>query len=61
MSGLRFSLAEAERRLGPAAIAAARRSVESAPPMRTELREQIRAVFASARTTRPTPAAADAA
>lgn len=54
----RFSLAEAERRLGPAAIAAARRNVESAPAARAELREQIRSVFVSARVMRP---AADAA
>ncbi|MEU9264565.1 hypothetical protein AB0E04_03800 [Streptomyces sp. NPDC048251] len=51
MSGAPFSLAEAERVLGPAVIEAARRSVDAAPPMRPELREQIRAVFMSARAT----------
>ncbi len=60
MTGPRFSLAEAELRLGPAAIEAARRSVEAAPPMRPELREQIRAVFASALVA-PAAPAADAA
>jgi hypothetical protein len=61
MAAPRFSLAEAERRLGPAAIAAARRSVEAAPPVRPEVREQIRSVFMSARIARPPLAAADAA
>ena len=41
--------AEAERLLGPAAIAAARRVVAAAPPLRPEQREQLRALFASAR------------
>jgi hypothetical protein len=57
----RFSLAEAERCLGPAAIAAARRSVDAAPPIRPERREQIRAVFASAPVARTPILAADAA
>lgn len=52
----RFSLAEAERLLGPAVIEAARRNVDAAPPMRPELREQVRAVFASAPKSRPTAA-----
>lgn len=56
-----FSLAEAERRLGPAAIAAARKNVEAAPTVRPELREQIRAVFLSARVTRTAGSAAGAA
>lgn len=56
-----FSLKEAERRLGPAAVEAARRLVDAAPPLRPEQREQLRAVFASARTAKPTPPAADAA
>jgi hypothetical protein len=41
--------AEAERLLPPAAIAAARRNVDAAPPIRPEQREQLRAVFASVR------------
>lgn len=53
----RFSLAEAERRLRPAVIEAARRSVDAAPPLRVEQREQIRAVFASARIAPAFPAA----
>lgn len=51
-----FSRAEAERRLGPAAVEAVRRLVEAAPPLRPEAREQLRAVFASARTARPASA-----
>jgi hypothetical protein len=58
----RFSLAEAERLLGPAVIATARRNVDAAPPMRPELREQIRAVFASApKVQPPAPPVAEAA
>jgi hypothetical protein len=57
----RFSLAEAEQCLGPAVIAAARRSVDAAPPIRPERREQIRAVFASAPAARTPIPAADAA
>ena len=56
-TGSGFSLAEAERRLGPAAIAAARKNVDAAPVAGPLLREQIRAVFASARVTRPATAA----
>jgi hypothetical protein len=56
-----FSLAEAERLLGPAVIAQARRIVDAAPPLRPELREQLRAVFASAREIRRQAPAADAA
>lgn len=58
MAAPRFSLAEAERRLGPSAVEAARRSVEAAPPIRPEVREQIRAVFVSARIARPVADAA---
>lgn len=52
-----FSVAEAERRLGPAAVEAVRRAVEAAPPLRPEVREQLRALFATARTAKPTSAA----
>ncbi|MFI1702018.1 hypothetical protein ACH419_39560 [Streptomyces bobili] len=61
MTGPGFSLAEAERRLGPAAIEVARRNVDAAPPIRPEVREQIRSVFLSARIARPARPAADAA
>ncbi|MHC3392050.1 hypothetical protein ACLQ2E_21685 [Streptomyces lavendulocolor] len=44
-----FSRAAAAQRLGAAAVAAIQQSVKDAPPLRTEQREQIRAVFASAR------------
>lgn len=46
-----FDRAAAERRLGPAAVVAIRRNAAAAPPLRPEQREQVRAVFASARTT----------
>lgn len=44
-----WSRATAEERLGPAAVAAARRVVDAAPPLSVEQREQLRAVFATAR------------
>jgi hypothetical protein len=47
-----FSRAEAAHRLGPAAIAIARRNVDAAPPIRPEIKEQIRAVFLSGRAAR---------
>lgn len=56
-----FTFAEAERLLGPAAMERARQIVAAAPPLRPEQREQLRALFASARTARPAPRAADAA
>ncbi|MGH8964722.1 MAG: hypothetical protein ACRDXB_05250 [Actinomycetes bacterium] len=46
-----FDRAAAMQHLGPAGVAKLRRLVADAPPLRTEQREQIRAVFASARTT----------
>jgi len=46
-----FDRAAAMRRLGPAGVDAVRRSVAAAPPLRTEQREQLRAVFVSARIT----------
>ncbi|WP_200303508.1 hypothetical protein [Streptomyces adelaidensis] len=52
-----FSRERAERLLGPAAVARARQIADAAPPLRPEVREQLRAVFASARTARPLPAA----
>ena len=56
-----FSRAAAERRHGPAGVAAVRRKVDAAPPLRPELREQLRAVFASAPLVKPSAPAADAA
>ncbi|MEU5892535.1 hypothetical protein ABZ835_37700 [Streptomyces sp. NPDC047461] len=50
-----FSLAAAERNLGPDVMAKVRRLVDEAPPLRPELREQLRAVFASARAMREQP------
>ncbi|MEU9861282.1 hypothetical protein AB0D99_10420 [Streptomyces sp. NPDC047971] len=44
-----FSMAAAEQRFGPAAMEAIEKSVAAAPPLTAERREQIRAVFASAR------------
>ena len=55
MTGQPFSRAAAERRLGPAAVAAIARLVEAAPPLRAEQRMQLQAVFNSAR---PAPAQA---
>ncbi|MFE4679177.1 hypothetical protein [Streptomyces sp. NPDC056723] len=49
MSAHEFSRAAAERRLGPAAVEAIRRQTAAAPPLRPEQREQLRAVFVSAR------------
>ncbi|MCX4540455.1 hypothetical protein [Streptomyces sp. NBC_01565] len=43
-----FDRAAAERRLGPAAVAAVRALVDAAPPLSGETRMQIQAVFASA-------------
>jgi len=45
--------------LGPDIVAAARREAANAPPLNTEQRENLRALFASARATRgDKPAAA---
>lgn len=49
MTAPAFDRAAAEKRLGPAGVAKLRRLVADAPPLRTEQREQLRAVFASAR------------
>lgn len=57
MTGPRFSRAEAERLLGPVVVEKARRIVDAAPPLRPELREQLRAVFTSARAMRRQPPA----
>jgi hypothetical protein len=56
-----FSRAEAERLLGPAVVEAVRQQVDAAPPLRPEMREQLRALFASAHKTRVLRPAADAA
>jgi hypothetical protein len=57
----RFSRAEAARLLGPAVVEAVRQQVAAAPPLRVEQREQLRAVFASARAMQALRPAADAA
>ncbi|MCX5229728.1 hypothetical protein [Streptomyces sp. NBC_00233] len=44
-----FDPAAARQRLGPEVVAAIERAVDAAPPLRAEQREQIRAVFATAR------------
>ncbi|MFZ4264465.1 hypothetical protein [Streptomyces arboris] len=49
MSAQEFSRAAAELLLGADAVAEIRRQAKEAPPLRQEQREQIRAVFASAR------------
>ncbi|MGX1116342.1 AMMECR1 domain-containing protein [Streptomyces ambofaciens] len=48
MSAARFSIAEAEERLGPAAAEEAKRSAAEAPRFRPEQIEHLRALFASA-------------
>ncbi|MFC8424009.1 hypothetical protein ACFUN7_24545 [Streptomyces sp. NPDC057236] len=48
MSGRRFSVEEAEQRLGPAAAEEARRSASEAPRFRPEQVEFLRSLFASA-------------
>lgn len=53
-----WSRAAAEKRLGPTAVAAARRHVAAAPPLSPEQRAQLRALFQSAP---PRHAATDAA
>ena len=58
MTRPRFTCAGAALRLGPDAIAAADENVAAAPPARVELKEQVRAVFESARELRPTAAEA---
>lgn len=57
MTGPQFNRADAERRLGPAAIEQARLNVAAAPPLRPELREQLRSLFASAHFAESAPAA----
>lgn len=54
-----FSRPQAERLLGPDVIAKARQLVDEAPPIRPEIREQLRAVFASARAMQELPSASD--
>jgi hypothetical protein len=56
-----FSFEEAERILGPAAVAEARRSAAEAPPLRPEQLEHLRLLFASAIGPAPRKPAADAA
>lgn len=53
-----WSRAAAEKRLGPAAVAAARRHASAAPPLSPEIRAKLRALFQSAQ---PHQTATDAA
>ncbi|MCY0921875.1 MULTISPECIES: hypothetical protein [unclassified Streptomyces] len=48
-----FSRAAARNRLGPTAVEAIRDLVAAAPPLTAEQRQQIQAVFESARPTAP--------
>ncbi|MFG2900925.1 hypothetical protein ACGFZH_28050 [Streptomyces zaomyceticus] len=57
MTDPEFSMAAARERLGAAAVAALMEVVDAAPPLRAEQREQIRAVFASARPRSTAPVA----
>lgn len=57
----RFSRAEAEKLLGPDVVEEIRREVAALPPLSTEQREQLRALFASARAIRDVRPAAEAA
>lgn len=50
-----FSFEAAERRIGAAAMDAAHRNAAEAPPIGPVIREHVRAVFASARISRPRP------
>ena len=60
-AGPLFDREEVERRLGPAAVEASRRSAAAAPPLRPEQREFLRALFASVSFAEPQAPAADAA
>ncbi|MET9138844.1 hypothetical protein [Streptomyces parvulus] len=53
-----FSLADAEASFTQEDMEHADRNVAAAPPFRTELHEQLRAVFASVRVVRPAAKAA---
>ncbi|MFS8199025.1 hypothetical protein ACLVWQ_10060 (plasmid) [Streptomyces sp. CWNU-52B] len=60
-AGALFNREEIERRLGPAAVAAAKRNAAAAPPFRPEQIAFLRALFASVRIAGPKQgAAADA-
>ncbi|MFE9845838.1 hypothetical protein [Streptomyces goshikiensis] len=56
MTAPAFSRAAAEQRLGPAAVQSIRELAAAAPPLRAEVRMQLRDVFASARTVAAPPA-----
>jgi hypothetical protein len=60
-AGVVFNRAEAERRLGPAAVAESKRNAAAAPPLRPEQIAFLRALFASVRIAEPQAPAADAA
>jgi hypothetical protein len=60
-AGPLFNREEAERRLGPAAVAASRRNAAAAPPLRPEQIEFLRGLFASVRFAQDVRPVADAA
>lgn len=60
-AGPQFDRAEVERRLGPAAVAEAKRNAAAAPPLRPEQIAFLRGLFASVRIAQPETPAADAA
>ncbi|MFC5202815.1 hypothetical protein [Streptomyces kaempferi] len=61
MSGVTFDREAIARRIGPAAIEEADRSVAAAPPFSEETRAKYRALFASVRFAEPQAPAAKAA
>jgi hypothetical protein len=60
-AGPLFNREEAERRLGPAAVAASKRNAAAAPPLRPEQIAFLRALFGSVRIAGSQAPAADAA
>lgn len=61
-AGPLFNREEAERRLGPAAVAEAKRNAAAAPPFRPEQIAFLKALYGSVRIAEPlAPPAADAA
>ncbi|MDR3081971.1 MAG: hypothetical protein LBV60_13800 [Streptomyces sp.] len=57
-AGHRYDPARAQRTLGAAVIETARRRAAEAPPLSNEVREQLRALFATTHPVRPAPRAA---
>ncbi|MFF2385160.1 hypothetical protein [Streptomyces sp. NPDC058108] len=55
MSGVTYDPEAVARRIGPAAVEEADRSVAAAPPFSEEIRAKYRALFASVRIAEPPP------